>query len=321
MKAVVIHQTGGPEVLQYQALLSPEPGPTDLIVRNRAIGVNYIDTYQRSGLAPLELPVVIGLEAAGEVIRVGDDVSGFKVGDLVAYGNQPGAYADETRVAADKAIPLPEGLDPKLAAAGLLQGMTAHYLVNSTYPLKAGDSCLIHAAAGGVGLLLTQMASQIGARVIATVSTEEKAELAQRAGASEVILYTEQDFAAATLELTHGLGVDVVYDSVGKTTFDGSLQVLKAQGYLALFGHSSGTVPPFDPLRLGAKSLFLTRPSLFNYVDNRPDLLWRAGAVFDAILNQKLHLRIDRTLKLRDAAEAHRLLQSRTTKGKLLLIP
>ncbi|MCG2634969.1 MAG: quinone oxidoreductase [Gammaproteobacteria bacterium] len=321
MKAVVIHQTGGPEVLQYQALLPPEPGPTDLIVRNQAIGVNYIDTYQRSGQYPLALPIVIGLEAAGEVIAVGEDVKAFTTGDRVAYGNHIGAYAEETRVPEDKAIPLPNGLEPRLAAAALLQGMTAHYLVNSTYPLTAGQVCLVHAAAGGVGLLLTQMASRIGARVIATVSTNEKAELARRAGADEVILYNETDFAAATLDLTGGAGVNVVYDSVGKTTFEGSLQVLQPRGYLVLFGQSSGPVGPIDPLRLSEKSLFLTRPSLFNYVDTREQLLWRAGAVFEAIQHQQLQLRIERTLKLKEAAQAHRLLQSRTTTGKLLLIP
>jgi len=321
MKAIVIQQAGDPSVLRYQETSSPEPGPGQLVVRNRAIGVNYIDTYQRRGFYPMEWPAVIGLEAAGEVLAVGSAVETFRPGDRIAYGNHPGAYAEETLVPAEKVVPLPKGLDPKLAAAGLLQGMTAHYLVNSTYALQAGETILVHAAAGGVGLLLTQLASQIGARVIATVSTREKAELARQAGADAVILYSEEDFVAATRELTGGTGIDVVYDSVGKSTFEGSLELLKNRGYLVLFGHSSGAVEPVDPLRLGERSLFLTRPSLFHYVDSREELLWRATAVFTAIQEQRLKVRIERTFALSEAADAHRLLESRKTAGKLLLLP
>jgi NADPH2:quinone reductase len=322
MKAIRIHEFGGPEVIRYEDAPTPELDQGEALVKIAAAGLNYIDTYHRTGLYPLALPLTLGLEAAGTVEAVGPGVTEFKPGDRVAFSNQQGAYAEYVAVPEAKLVPVPAGLDLTNAAAILLQGMTAHFLTHSTYPLKPGDTTLIHAAAGGAGLLLVQAAKLRGATVIATTSTAEKAQLASQAGADHVILYTQSDFEAETKRLTHGRGVDVVYDSVGQTTFEKSLNVLQMRGMLVLFGQSSGKVPPFDPGLLAAKgSLFLTRPMLFHYIAERPDLLWRAGDVFNWLVAGQLKVRIDRQLPLADAAEAHRLLQSRQTAGKVLLIP
>ncbi len=322
MKAVRVHEFGGPEVLRLDDIPTPQPGAGETLVKIAAAGVNFIDIYHRTGLYPLSPPVTLGLEAAGVVEAVGPEVTEFKPGDHVAFSNQQGAYAEYTVVPAAKLVPVPAGLDLASAAAALLQGMTAHYLTHRTYPLKKGETVLIHAAAGGAGLLLVQIAKRLGATVIGTASTEEKAQLAREAGADHVILYTQTDFEAETKRLTAGRGVDVVYDSVGLTTFDKSLNVLRPFGLMALFGQSSGKVPPFDPGVLAAKgSLFLTRPLLFHYIAERKNLLWHAGDVFNWLAAGQLKLRIDRQLPLADAAEAQRLLASRQTAGKLLLIP
>ena len=287
-----------------------------------AAGLNYIDVYYRTGLYKAQLPLTLGLEGGGVVTEVGPNVSEVKVGDRVAYTGVPGAYAQLAAVPAARLVKLPDGLDGKTGAAAMLQGMTAHYLSHSTYPLKSGDWCLVHAAAGGVGLLLCQMAKMRGARVIGTVSTEAKAKLAREAGADEVILYTTQDFEAEAKRITGGAGVRVVYDSVGKTTFDKSLSCLALRGTLVLFGQSSGPVPPFDAAVLNQKgSLFLTRPSLFHYTATREELLQRSGDVLGWIKAGRLRLRIDLTLPLAQAAEAHRQLEGRQTTGKVLLIP
>lgn len=322
MKAIVVENCGGPEVLTYRDAEKPSPKAGEALVRLEAVGLNFIDVYHRTGLYPLPRPFIPGMEAAGVVESVGDGVSEVKIGDRVAYAMQPGAYADYAVVPAWKLVNVPEGVSSQQAAAAMLQGMTAHYLVTSTYALKAGDTALIHAAAGGVGLLLIQMAKRIGARAIGTVSTEAKAELARQAGADEVILYTEQDFEAETRRLTEGRGVNVVYDSVGQTTFLKSLNSLAPRGMLALFGQSSGPVTAFDPALLAQKgSLFLTRPSLAAYAATREELMWRAGDLFDWIKSGELKLRIEKTLSLSDAAEAHRQLEGRKTTGKVLLIP
>lgn len=322
MKAIRVHEFGGPEVLRLDDIPTPQPGAGETLVKIAAAGVNFIDIYHRTGLYPLSPPVTLGLEAAGVVEAVGPEVTEFKPGDRVAFSNQQGAYAEYTVVPAAKLVPVPPALDLPSAAAALLQGMTAHYLTHSTYPLKKGETVLIHAAAGGAGLLLVQVAKRLGATVIGTTSTEEKAQLAREAGADHVILYTQTDFEAETKRLTAGRGVDVVYDSVGLTTFDKSLNVLRPFGLMALFGQSSGKVPPFDPGVLAAKgSLFLTRPLLFHYIAERKNLLWHAGDVFNWLAAGQLKLRIDRQLPLTDAAEAQRLLSSRQTAGKLLLIP
>ena len=322
MKAIRVHAHGGPEVLQYEEVPQPAPGRGEALVRIAAAGVNYIDTYHRRGLYQVPLPFTPGVEAAGVVEAVGPEVSEVQVGDRVAYTGPLGAYAEYAVVPASRLVKLPEAIDFPTAAAVLLQGMTAHYLTHSTYPLKPGDTALVHAAAGGVGLLLVQVAKMRGARVIGTVSTEEKAALAKEAGADEVILYTKQDFEAEVKRLTDGRGVEVVYESVGKDTFDKSLNCLAPRGYLVLFGQSSGPVPPFDPQILNQKgSLFLTRPTLQHYVATREELLQRAGDVFGWVASGRLKVRVDSTFKLEEAAEAHRRLEGRQSAGKILLVP
>lgn len=318
MKAIVVSQTGGPEQLVYQDHPDPSPKSGEVLVRLEAIGVNYIDTYHRTGLYPQPLPVVPGMEGAGRVERIGEGVTTVRPGDRVAWAMQIGTYAELCAVPAWKLVPLPEDIDFKRAASLMLQGMTAHYLTHSTYALGDRDTCLVHAAAGGAGLLITQLAKKRGARVIGTVSTEEKADQARKAGVDEIIFYTRQDFETEVRALTNGRGVDVVYDSVGATTFAKSLSCLRPRGMLVLFGQSSGPVPLFDPAQLASKgSLYLTRPSLAHYTLSRDEILARAGAV----LNANLDLRIDREYPLAEAAQAHRDLESRKTSGKLLLIP
>lgn len=322
MKAIRIHETGGPEVLRYEEAPTPEPAEGEVRVKIAAAGVNFIDIYHRTGLYPLPLPATPGMEAAGVVDAVGEKVTEFKVGNNVAFSSQLGAYAEFCVVPESKLVPVPAGLDLASAAAVMLQGMTAHYLTHSTYPLKAGDTAFVHAAAGGVGLLLVQLCKMLGATVIGTVSTEEKAELARQAGADNVILYTQTDFEEETKRLTNGQGVEVVYESVGEATFDKSLNILKSRGYMVLFGQSSGKVPPIDLQILASKgSLFVTRPLLFHYIAARDELLQRAGDLFNWLASGELKVRIDRQLPLAEAAEAHRLLAGRQTAGKLLLMP
>jgi NADPH2:quinone reductase len=322
MKAMRFHQHGGPEVLVYEEAPTPEAGPGEAIVRIEAIGLNYIDTYHRDGLYPVELPCIPGMEAAGTIARIGDGVEGVNVGDRVAYAGALGAYAEEAAVAVDRLVPLPDDISCEVGAAAMLQGMTAHYLAHSSYALGKDDTALIHAGAGGVGLLLIQMAKRLGARVLTTVSTEEKEQLARAAGADEVIRYTERDFAEDVMTLTDGRGVDVVYDSVGKTTFDKSLDVLRPLGYLVLFGQSSGPVEPVDPGILNVKgSLFLTRPTMAHYIPTREALLQRAGDVLGWIGSGELDLRIGDRFALADAADAHRALQGRKTTGKVVILP
>ncbi len=322
MKAIRVHATGGPEVMEWTDVPTPEPGAGEVLVRQEAVGVNYIDTYHRSGLYPLDLPTSLGIEGAGIVERIGAGVTTLNQGDRVAYTGPPGTYAEYFTVAADRAIRLPNGIDAQQGAAAMVQGMTAHYLSHSTYPLSGDDTCLIHAAAGGVGLLLVQMAKMRGARVLATVSTEEKAALARQAGADRVIRYTEEDFLEAVKQDTDGRGVQVVYDSVGKTTFMKSLDCLAPLGLLALFGQSSGKVESFDPAILNAKgSLYLTRPTMSHYVADRESLERRAGEVLSWIAGGALSVRIGRTWPLAEAADAHRALHARRTTGKVVLIP
>lgn len=322
MKAIRVHKTGGIEQLKLEEIPVPQPAENEILVKIHAAGVNFIDIYHRTGLYPLPLPFVPGLEAAGTVEAVGAGVDDFSAGDRVAYSTQLGAYAEFAVVPAEKVVSVPDGVSLTDAAAVMLQGMTAHYLTHSTYPLQAGETALIHAAAGGVGLLLVQLAKKIGATVIGTVSTAEKEALAKNAGADYIIRYTETDFETETMRLTDGRGVDVVYDSVGQATFNKSLNVLRSRGYMVLFGQSSGPVPPFDLGELNRKgSLFITRPSLFHYIAERKDLLWRTGDLFNWLNEGSLKLRIDRTLPLADAAEAHRMLAARETAGKLLLLP
>lgn len=303
-------------------LPTPEPGPGEALVEVAAAGVNFIDVYQRSGQYQVPLPIALGREGAGVVTAVGAGVTDVKPGDRVAWADAQGCYATHAVVRAKVLVPVPDGVDLKIAAAIMLQGMTAHYLAHTTYPLKPGDSCLVHAAAGGVGLLLCQMASRAGAHVIATVSTEEKAALARAAGARDVILYTQADFVAETRRLTGGRGVDVVYDSVGKTTYEKSLACARPRGMVVLFGQSSGAVPPIDLQLLAARgSLFTTRPKLHDHVHTREELLDRAGTVLGAVQRGELAIRIGATFPLADAAEAHRKLEGRETTGKLLLLP
>lgn len=321
MKAIRVHEVGGPDVLQYEEIPLPSPGPGQVVVKLEAIGLNFIDCYVRSGVYKTALPFTPGMEAAGTVTATAPDITEVRTGDRVAYAPHIGAYAEYAVVPAERLVRLPAGMDSRSAAATMLQGMTAHYLATSTYPLKKGDAALVHAAAGGVGLLLIQIAKMRGARVFGTVSTQEKAALAKEAGADEVILYTEKDFEAEVMRLTSGKGVNVVYDSVAKTTFDKSLNCLGLRGVLALFGQSSGPVPPVDPARLAKNAVFLTRPGLGQYTATRAELLQRAGDLFDWIASGKLKLRISQTLPLKDAAEAHRLLEGRKTTGKVLLIP
>jgi NADPH2:quinone reductase len=320
MKAIRVHEHGGPEVMKLEDVPVPEPGPQQAVVRLAASGVNFIDVYFRTGLYKAETPTAIGSEGAGVVEMIGPDVTEVAVGDRVAYAMARGSYAEYAVVAAAALVKLPDEITFEQAAAAMLQGMTAHYLTHSTYPLKQGESCLIHAAAGGAGLMTVQMAKSRGARVFGTVSTEAKAQLAREHGADDVIRYTEQDFEHELKRLTNGRGVDVVYDSVGKTTFDKSLNCLRPRGMMALFGSSSGPVPPVDPQTLNAKgSLFLTRPSLAHHVLTRDELLWRAGEVLNAVASGKLRLRIDRVYPMRQVADAHRALESRATTGKLLI--
>ena len=322
MKAIQISQTGGPDVLQLVDLPIPQPKPDQAVVKIAACGVNFIDTYQREGRYPTPLPFVLGQEAAGVVSSVGSEVTSVKPGDHVAWTGILGTYAEYAAASADRLVSIPHGVSDQQAAAALLQGMTAHYLLYHTFPLRRGQTALIHAAAGGVGGLLVQMAHNLGARVIATVSTEEKAKLARQAGADEVILYSQTDFEAETKRLTNNKGVDVVYDGVGKTTFEKGLNVLRPRGYMVLFGGSSGAVPPFDLIQLSAKgALFITRPTLWHYIATTEELRARSSAVFQMIAEGKLKLRIEHTYKLAEAAQAHRDLEARKTTGKLLLLP
>jgi NADPH2:quinone reductase len=322
VKVVRVPAYGGPEVLRYEEVPTPAPGPGEALVRLEAIGINFVDIYQRLGQYKVPLPFVAGSEGAGVVEAVGAGAGGVRQGDRVAYAGVPGAYATHAVVPAQRLVPLPAGVDVRQGAAVMLQGMTAHYLSHATYPLRADDTALIHAAAGGVGLLLVQMAKMRGARVIGTVSTAAKATLAREAGADEVVLYEAQDFEAEAKRLTGGRGVQVVYDSVGRATFDRSLNCLAPRGYLVLYGQASGPVPPLDLQVLAQKgSLFVTRPTMGSYVATREALLERAGAVLGWVASGRLRVRIDRTFPLAEAAEAHRALASRATTGKLLLIP
>jgi NADPH2:quinone reductase len=322
MKTIQIHETGGPEVLKLAELPIPQPGPGQVLIRVEAVGVNFIEIYFRKGTYKSALPFTPGSEAAGTVEELGPGVTGFAAGDAVASVNMLGSYAEYALVPAASLVKVPVGLTMQQAAAALLQGMTAHYLSHSTFPLKAGDTALVHAGAGGVGLLLTQMATRLGARVIATVSTMEKAELSRSAGASDVILYTEQDFEAEVKRLTNGKGVDVVYDSVGKTTFEGSLNCLRPRGLLALFGASSGPVQPFDLIQLSGKgSLFITRPTLWHYIATREELERRAGDVLGWAATGKLKLRTEYVYPLAEAAQAQIDMEARRTTGKILLEP
>jgi NADPH2:quinone reductase len=322
MKAIQLTQTGGPEVLRVTDLPVPQPKSHEAVVKLAVTGVNFIDIYQREGRYQVPLPFVLGQEGAGVVSAVGAEVKSVKAGDHVAWTSVLGSYAEYAAIGADRLVAVPQGVTDQQAAASMLQGMTAHYLIFSTFPLKRGQTALIHAAAGGVGLLLVQMAHNLGARVIATVSTEEKAKLAREAGADEVILYTQQDFETETKRLTNGAGVDVVYDGVGKTTFEKGLNVLRPRGYMVLFGGSSGAVPPFDLIQLSTKgSLFLTRPTLHHYTTTTEELRSRASSVFGMIREGKLKLRIGHTYNLANAEQAHRDLEARKTTGKLLLLP
>jgi len=320
MKAILVKHVGGPEVLELTEVSVPEPKANEAAVKIVASGVNFIDVYYREGRYKAALPFIPGQEVAGDVVAVGSDVTSVKVGDRVAYTMVLGSYAEYATVAPDRLVKIPDGVSYHQAAAAMLQGMTAHYLSHSTYPLKRGETALVHAAAGGVGLLLTQMAHNLGARVIGTVSTEEKARLAREAGADEIILYTQTDFETETKKLTGDKGVDVIYDSVGKTTFEKGFNVLRPRGYMVLFGGSSGAVPPFDLIQLSKGSWFVTRPSLGAYVATRNELEQRANDVFGMIAAGKLKLRFDHLYPLKDAAQAHRDLESRKTTGKLLLL-
>ena len=322
MKAIQVKETGGPEKLELVDIATPSCGPQQALVKIAATGVNFIDVYFRNGLYKADLPATLGSEGAGTVEAVGAGVTEVAAGDRVAYAMARGSYAEYAVVPAAQLVRIPEAIDFRQAAAAMLQGMTAHYLTHSTFALKSGDTCLVHAAAGGAGLLIVQMARRIGARVIGTVSTEAKAALAREAGAHEVILYTQQDFESEARRLTGGRGVDVVYDSVGATTFAKSLGSLRPRGLLALFGQSSGPVPPFDPNTLNGKgSLFLTRPSLAHHILTRDELSWRAGDVLGWVASGELKIRVDHAYPLAEAAQAHRDLEGRRTAGKLLLIP
>jgi NADPH2:quinone reductase len=322
MKAIQVKQPGGPEAMELVDLSVPQPKANEAVVKLSASGVNFIDVYVREGRYKAIPPFVLGQEGAGVVNAVGTDVTSVKNGDRVAWTSILGSYAEYAAVPADRLVPIPDGVTDQQAAAAMLQGMTAHYLSHDTYPLKRGETALVHAAAGGVGLLLVQMAHNIGARVIATVSTEEKAKLAREAGADENILYTKSDFEGETKRMTGGKGVDVVYDSVGKTTFEKGLNILRPRGMMALFGGSSGAVPPFDLMVLAQKgSLYVTRPTLVAYIATRDELVARSGAVFAMIAAGKLQLRIEHIYPLAKVQQAHRDLEARKTTGKLLLIP
>ncbi len=327
MRAVMAREPGGAEVLEYVDLPEPRPGPGQLLVRVAAAGVNFIDTYRRSGIYPMPFPHVVGSEGAGEIVAVGEDSAGFAIGDRVSWDNAPGSYAELALVSASGAVRLPDGIDPVAAAALPLQGMTAHYLVRSTFEIRSGHDALLHAGAGGVGLLATQLAAAHGARVITTVGSAEKAELSRGAGAAEVIDYSTLMDLTAELpplvkELTGGAGVHVVYDGVGRSTFDASLASLRRRGTLVLFGGASGQVPPFDLQRLNSGgSLYVTRPTLAHYTASREEIEWRMGELLEAVLEGTLTLRIGARYPLAEAAEAHRALEGRRTTGKVLLIP
>lgn len=322
MKAIQVFQPGGPEVLKLVDIPVPEPKPNEAIVALRAAGVNFIDVYFREGRYPATLPFTVGQEGAGIVSAIGAEVTGLEPGDRVAFTGVPGSYAEYAAVPADRLVKIPADLDFEQAAAAMLQGMTAHYLSHSTYPIKAGDTVLIHAAAGGVGSLLVQMAKRLGARVIGTAGSEYKAQLARDAGVDEVIIYTTQDFETETKQMTDGKGVDVVYDGVGKTTFERDLRVLRLRGWLVLYGASSGAVPPVDPMVLNKSgSLYLTRPSLHHYIHSREELEQRSNEVMGMITRRELTLRIHKIYPLSEAITAHRDLEGRKTTGKLLLRP
>ncbi len=323
MKAIRVHEYGGPEVLSYEDLDVPEPEEGEARVRLAASGVNFIDVYRRTGAYPGDLPFILGMEGAGEVEAVGEGVEEISPGDYVAFAGVPGAYAEYVVGPVDKLVPFNVTLvEARMAAAVMLQGMTAHYLTHSTFPLEEGQTALVHAAAGGVGLLLCQMAKMRGATVIGTASTEEKAQLARDAGADEVILYTEQDFVEETNRITDGEGVHVVYDSVGKDTFHGSLDALRPRGYIVLFGQSSGAVEPVDLQILNQKGgLYVTRPAIAHYTATREELLWRAESLFSWIGQNNLSVRLGGAYRLSEADQAHRDLEGRKTTGKLILIP
>jgi len=322
MKAIQVKQVGGPEAMELVELPVPQPKANEAVVKLAASGVNFIDVYFREGRYKAPLPLIPGNEGAGAVTAVGAEVKALKVGDHVAWAGVQGSYAEYAAVPADRLVPIPSDVSDQQAAAVMLQGMTAHYLSHDTFPLKQGETALVHAAAGGVGLLLVQMAHNIGARVIATVSSEEKAQLARGAGADEVIFYTQQDFEVETKRLTGGKGVDVVYDSVGRTTFEKGLNILRPRGMMVLFGGSSGAVPPFDLITLSQKgSLYVTRPSLFHYIATREELVARSSSLFSMIAEGKLKLRIEYRYPLAEAQQAHRDLEGRKTTGKLLLLP
>jgi NADPH2:quinone reductase len=322
MKALQVSQVGGPEVLTLVDLPIPEPKSNEAVVQIKAAGVNFVDVYFREGRYPAQLPFVVGMEASGVITAVGSEVKSVKIGDRVAYTGVMGSYAEYAAVPAERLVRIPDEVDFNQGAAAMLQGMTAHYLSHSTYKLQRGETALVHAAAGGVGLLLVQMAKKIGAQAIGTAGTEEKAQLARNAGADECIVYTQADFETETLRLTDGKGVHVVYDGVGKDTFDKGLNVLRARGYMVLFGGASGPVPPFDLMRLTQKgSLFVTRPTLVNYIATREELEQRSGDVMRMIVAGDLKLRIHKIYPLAEAQQAHRDLEGRKTTGKLLLVP
>jgi NADPH:quinone reductase len=323
MKAIRVHAPGGAEALRLQDIPDPRPDSGQALIRVEAAGVNFIDVYHRTGLYKVPMPFTPGREGAGTVLAVGADVRDLEPGDRVAWAGGSGAYAEKAVVGASELVQIPDGVSTPQAAAAMLQGMTAHYLAGSTYPLKAGDTCIVHAGAGGVGLLLTQMAKKRGARVLTTVSSEEKARLSREAGADVVIDYTKDDFEAVAKRETGGRGVQVVYDSVGKTTFEKGLAALAPRGMMVLFGQSSGPIAPFDPQILSQRgSLYLTRPSLFNgYIADRAELLARAGDVLGWVRDGSLRLRLEHSYPLADAAEAHRALEGRRTTGKVLLVP
>jgi NADPH2:quinone reductase len=322
MRAIQVLETGDTDQLRLIEAPVPQPGPDQVRIKVTAAGLNFIDVYHRTGLYPLPLPFTLGLEGAGTIDAVGANVRDWQVGDRVATAAGSGTYAEYALVQPTKLVHVPDAVDLDQAAAVMLQGMTAHYLTHSTYPLKAGETLLLHAAAGGVGLLLVQIAKKIGARVIGTASTEAKAALAHAAGADEVIRYTEEDFVARVKQLTDGRGVDVVYDSVGKSTYEGSMASLRPRGYMVFFGNASGPVPPLDPLILSRNgSLFLTRPTLASYTATPEELAWRAGDLFSWIAAGELQVRIDRRYDLADAGAAHRALEGRETAGKVLIVP
>ncbi len=321
-KAIRIHQTGGPEVLRLEDVTVQDPGPGEARVRNAAIGVNFVDIYHRTGLYPLPLPTGLGVDAAAVVEAVGRDVAHVRAGDRVAYMGPPGAYSESRSIPADRLVKLPPEIDDRTAAAAMLKGLTVQALIRRTHPVRAGETVLVHAAAGGVGLLMVQWLKVLGATVIGTVGSDAKAERVRRAGCDHVIVYTREDFARRVRELTNGAGVPVVYDSVGKSTFEGSLDSLAPLGLMVTFGNASGPVPPLDVGLLGRKgSLFLTRPTVFSYVARREDLERGAAELFEVVRSGKVKVEISRSLPLAQAAEAHRALEARETTGSLVLIP